>query len=473
MKMKNINFQLPKLELPNIDFPKLKFPDISMPRLKIGNLKAKLPIIQGGMGVGISLSGLASSVASNGGIGIIAANAIGMTESDYFKNGVEANIRALKREIKNARSKTRGIIGVNIMVALNDFEQMLSTAISEKADLALLGAGLPLHGIPIDKIKESKIKILPIVSSARAAQIIFKFWKKKYEYIPDGLVVEGPMAGGHLGFKTEQLDDPEFKLDKLVPEVISVVKPFESEFGKKIPVIAAGGIFTGEDINRFLRLGAAGVQMGTRFVATEECDADKKFKDEFVKAKKKDVVIIKSPVGLPGRAIKNNFLSDVQEGRRKRFKCPWQCLENCQADKAQYCISIALNNARKGIMNGGYAFAGANAFRVKKIVKVKELIEELRTEFLSVEKSRLEILKMEFEKVKERLSALKNEYEETIDTGIAQLKNEYARVVQKGTDMFKEEIDALSKRIESIKSEYMKNYNLIKEIRMNAVVMTA
>ncbi|MCD6166546.1 nitronate monooxygenase [bacterium] len=355
-----------------------------MPSLKIGELEAKIPIVQGGMSVGISLSGLASAVANEGGIGVIGAAGIGMLEPDFSTNFKEANKRVLRREIRKAREMTDGIIGVNIMVALSDIDELSLVAVEEGADLLFLGAGLPLRNpktLPLDRLKEVATKVVPIVSSARAAKIIFKYWAKSYNYVPDAVVVEGPLAGGHLGFRREQINDPNYSLEKLIPATISVIRTFEQQFNKSIPVIAAGGIFTGADIRKFLQLGAQGVQMATRFVATHECDADLKFKKAYVECKKEDLILIDSPVGLPGRAIRNKFLDEVARGMRKPFKCPWQCLKACDFRRSPYCIALALTNAKKGIWENGFAFAGANAYRVDKIVSVKELIETLVEEY--------------------------------------------------------------------------------------------
>jgi len=274
--------------------------------LKIGNLTAKLPIIQGGMGIGISLNNLASAVANEGGIGVISAAGIGMCERDFATNYLEANIRALKKEIQKAREKTRGILGVNVMVALSNFADMVKTAIDEGIDIIFSGAGLPLN-LPkfLDKTKDTKI--VPIVSSGRAANIITKRWLEKYDYLPDAVVVEGPKAGGHLGFSVEQISNPDYALEKILVDVINAIKPYEESCGKTIPVIAAGGIYTGEDIYRFIKLGASGVQMATRFVTTEECDASINFKKAYINCKKEDIGIIKSPVGMPGRAIVNKL----------------------------------------------------------------------------------------------------------------------------------------------------------------------
>ncbi len=352
----------------------------TIPSLRIGELQAKIPIIQGGMSVGISLSGLASAVANEGGIGVIGAAGIGMLEPDFSTNFKEANKRALRKEIRKARKMTKGIIGVNLMVALSDFDELLLVAIEEGVDLVFLGAGLPLK-VPFDGLKKASTKVVPIVSSARAASIIFRYWTKRYNHVPDAVVVEGPLAGGHLGFKKEQINDPNYSLEKIVKEVISVIKVFEEQFNKKIPVIAAGGIYSGTDIYRFIRMGASGVQMATRFVATHECDADIKFKEAYINCRKEDLIIIDSPVGLPGRAIRNKFLDEVSSGMRKPFKCPWKCLKTCDFRKTPYCIALALTNAKRGNLDEGFAFAGANAYKVDKIVSVKELIETLLTEY--------------------------------------------------------------------------------------------
>ncbi len=357
---------------------------LKMPRLKFGKFEAKIPIIQGGMGVGISLSGLASAVAKVGAIGVIATAGIGMLEPDFNINSKEANIRALRKEIRKAKEDTDGIIGVNIMVALTDFDDLTQVALEEGVDIVFLGAGLPLKNpkiLPLDKLRKVSTKVVPIVSSARAANIIFQYWAKKYNDVPDAVVVEGPLAGGHLGFKKEHIDDPNYKLEKLLPEVISVIKTYKQKFNKNIPVIAAGGIYTGADIFKFMQLGADGVQMATRFVATHECDASAKFKEAYVKCKKEDLIIIDSPVGLPGRAIRNIFLDEVAAGMKKTFKCPWKCLKTCDYKNSPYCIALALTDAKVGNMDEGFAFAGANAYRVDKIISVKELVETLLTEY--------------------------------------------------------------------------------------------
>jgi len=355
---------------------KRRLPGFELPPLQIGDLHIKLPIFQGGMGVGISLSGLSSAVANSGGIGTIAANGIGLTRKDYFRDGRAANIKAFIDEIRKAKAASAGVIAVNIMVALQDFSQLLMTAIEQRVDMIVMGAGLPVKNIPVKLIREHNIKVVPIVSSPRAAELICKMWKRIYQDLPDAMIVEGPQAGGHLGFSLDELNDNSSSLESLVPRVINTLKPYREEFQRHIPVIAAGGIQTGEDIHRMINLGADAVQLGTRFAATDECDADIRFKEAIISCRKEDIGIINSPVGMPGRALVNTFLKDAQFKKRS-FTCPWQCLAGCRADKAYYCISLALNNARIGRLDRGFVFVGSNAYQIKQIIPVSMLIKEL------------------------------------------------------------------------------------------------
>lgn len=361
---------------------------MSFPSLLIGDLSIPLAVIQGGMGVGISLSGLASAVAASGGFGVISAAGIGMYEADFATNYVAANNRVLAREIRKARAATSGAIGVNIMVAMANFADLVRTAIKENVDAIFSGAGLPLD-LPSYLTEGSKTKLVPIVSSARAAVILCKKWLSRFGRTPDAFVVEGPLAGGHLGFKIDQIDNADFVLEKLVSEVISGVRPYTAPNGAAIPVIAAGGVYTGADIHRFIQLGAAGVQMGTRFVATYECDADPAFKQCYVDAHEKDVVIIKSPVGMPGRAIHNEFLDQAALGEKTPSRCPYRCIHTCDYEKAPYCITLALANAKKGRFNHGFAFAGKNAWRIDRIMAVAELFEELLAQYAAAESAAL------------------------------------------------------------------------------------
>lgn len=351
-----------------------------MKSLRIGNLSIPVPVIQGGMGVGVSLSGLAAAVANEGGVGVISSAGLGLLYKDFSNNFLEASIYGLKEEIRKAREKTGGVIGVNVMVAMTNFADMIRTAISEKVDIIIAGAGLPLD-LPSFLKKGSTTKLVPIVSSARAAKIICEKWKSNYNYLPDAVIVEGPKAGGHLGFKEEQINDNNYSLEKLVPEIVNELKPFEESNNQTIPLIAAGGIYTGGDINEIFKLGAAGVQMGTRFVTTEECDASAAFKQTYIDAEEKDIEIIKSPVGMPGRAIISNFIQKVREGKKQPKKCPFKCIKTCDISKSPYCIIVALINAFKGNFENGYAFAGSNAFRATKISSVKEIFQSLLKEY--------------------------------------------------------------------------------------------
>jgi nitronate monooxygenase len=357
-----------------------------MDALRIGDIEVKLPIIQGGMGVAISLSGLASAVANEGGIGIISAAAIGMNEPDYIKNSVEANKRGLQKEIRKARSLTKGVIGVNIMMALTDHENLIKVSVEEGVDIIVLGAGLPLRipGMLAEAgLKNFHTKLAVKVSSAKAAKLIFQYWSNKYQLIPDAVVVEGPMAGGHLGFKKEELTGPLVPLRQLIEETVSAVSVFEKQFGKSVPVIAAGGIYTGKDIFEIMQAGARGVKLGTRFVTTYECDASQEFKDAYINCSKEDITLIDSPVGLPGRAVRNEFIDQIQLGKTKPFKCTWHCLSSCNFREAPYCIAQALFNSARGKMSEGFAFSGTNAYLAKKIQHVSEVFSELISEYIS------------------------------------------------------------------------------------------
>ena len=349
-------------------------------KLKIGNLSIQVPIIQGGMGVGISLSGLASAVANEGGVGVISAAGLGLIYKNLSNNFLEASILGLKEELRKAREKTKGVIGVNIMVALTNFSDMVKTAIAEKADIIFSGAGMPLN-LPSFLQKDSVTRLVPIVSSGRAAKLICEKWKNNYDYLPDAVVVEGPKAGGHLGFKQEQINDEHYKLENILPEVIQEIRTIETKYNQKIPVIAAGGIYSGEDIRKIMELGADGVQMGTRFVTTEECDASEVFKQTYINAHEEDIQIINSPVGMPGRAIFSNFIQQVREGKKQPKVCPCNCIKTCDISKSPYCIISALYSAFRGNLENGYAFAGANAFKATRIMTVKETFKNLLEEF--------------------------------------------------------------------------------------------
>jgi NAD(P)H-dependent flavin oxidoreductase YrpB (nitropropane dioxygenase family) len=346
--------------------------------LKIGNLIAPIPIIQGGMGIGVSSSKLAAAVANAGGVGIISAAQLGYTEDDFIKNPLEANLRALKKHITLAKSKAvNGIIGINAMVATNNYEAHIKAAIEAGVDLIISGAGLPTMLPKI--VKGSSVKIAPIVSSLKAAKVILKLWDKHDNVAPDLVVIEGPKAGGHLGFKVEELESGNIDFDKSIIDIIDETKKYAKKYNKEIPVVVAGGVFDGYDIAKYLKLGASGVQMATRFVATEECDASDEFKNAYINCKKEDIQIVKSPVGMPGRAISNPFVKKAHAEGEKVTHC-YNCLTPCNPATTPYCISKALINAVNGNINEGLIFCGENASRITKITTVQELMDELVSE---------------------------------------------------------------------------------------------
>lgn len=343
--------------------------------LVIGDLVAPVPIIQGGMGVGISLSGLASAVASCGGIGVISAAQPGFREPDFLKNSVEANIRVLSREIKIAKEKSNnGIIGVNIMVALNNYDDYVKCCIDSGADLIISGAGLPMK-LP-ELVANSNIKIAPIVSSLKAAKVILQRWDKRYQRTADLIVIEGPKAGGHLGFHAEDAEKLE-NIDDEIKAIIEYKKEYEEKYNMYIPVVFAGGVFSSEDVDYYInKIGTDGVQVATRFVATEECDADEAFKNAYVKATKDDIGIVKSPVGMPGRAILNPYIKKTSLERDPVQKC-FNCIHKCNPATTPYCLSKALFNAANGDLDNALIFCGENAYKITKISTVKEVIDDL------------------------------------------------------------------------------------------------
>lgn len=346
-----------------------------MKNLVIGDLTAKIPIIQGGMGVGVSLHKLAAAVAREGGIGVISAAQPGFREPDFYTNTFDANMRALSREIKLAKEESNGgIIGVNIMVAVTHYEDFVKCCIDNGADIIVSGAGLPMD---LPKFAAgSDIKLAPIVSSAKACKVIFSRWVKKYDRLPDLLVIEGPKAGGHLGFKAEEVQSIE-NFDDEILKIIETKKEFEQKYNKTIPVVFGGGVYSREDVKHCIEdLGLDGVQMATRFVATEECDADIAFKEAYVNAKLEDVKIVKSPVGMPGRALNNHFIKDIVPEGSKIARC-FQCLVHCDPRTIPYCISQALFNGANGDIDNALVFCGENVYKIDRISTVKEIIDEV------------------------------------------------------------------------------------------------
>lgn len=348
---------------------------VNVKPLKIGDLVARVPVIQGGMGVGVSLSSLAGNVAKEGGIGVISTAQIGYRETDFDADPIGANLRTIGTEIAKAREIAKGgILGVNIMVATRKYEEYVRAAVAAGIDLIISGAGLPMDLPKI--VGAAKTKLLPIVSSVKSAQVIMKYWWKKYNRLPDAVVVEGPLAGGHLGFHKEQLADIEgLHYDDEVKAVIAQVNETAAEHGTEIPVVMAGGVYTREDMEHYLEMGASGVQMATRFVTTYECDADPAYKQSYIDAKKEDIVIVQSPVGMPGRAILNPFMKRAKEGQIPHGRCHL-CISTCKGADTPYCITDALVNAVKGKVDEALLFCGANAYRATHLEHVKDILEE-------------------------------------------------------------------------------------------------
>ena len=348
-----------------------------LPKLVIGDKIADIPIIQGGMGVGVSRSGLAGAVAKEGAIGIISTAQIGYDEDGFENNQAQANIKAIEKHIKRAKkiANGKGLVGVNVMTALKHYREHVRTAAGAGADVIICGAGLPVD-LP-ELVKDSDCKIAPIVSSERACNIILKMWSHRYDRTADFIVVEGPEAGGHLGYSKEQLEHiEEYDFDEEIKKIICAKQKYENEYNVNIPVIVAGGVFTREDIKHMLEIGAQGVQIAARFVATDECDASQEYKNMYINAKAGNICIVKSPVGMPGRAVRNRFIEKVEKERQKIEKC-YQCLEKCNPADVPYCITKALISAVRGDIDNGLIFCGSNVDRINKIVSVHDLIKEL------------------------------------------------------------------------------------------------
>ncbi len=347
-----------------------------LPTLKIKDLEIYPPIIQGGMGVRVSTSSLAAAVANEGGVGVIASVGLGAYKEVFGSPSVKKiNEEGLRNEIRKAKSLTKGIIGINAMTVLTDYENLVKIAVEENVDVIISGAGLPLE-LP-KYVGEKNIKLIPIVSSARALKIICGKWSRNFNRLPDAVIVEGPQAGGHLGFDRQELVDKTVTpLEQIVQEVLELANSYEPS----IPVIPAGGVFDGKDIARFIRMGASGVQMGTRFVCTHECSVHDNFKKAYIEAEKEDLEIVMSPVGLPGRVIKNDYVEKIKNGQTSPVMCQYQCLKTCNPKTAPYCIARVLANAVDGEMEEGFVFAGSNAFRCHEVVSVKQLISQLTAE---------------------------------------------------------------------------------------------
>ena len=354
--------------------------------LKIGKYEIKYPIFQGGMGLGISWDKLAGNVSLEGGLGIISSVGTGYYENRKFIDkelnakpfGSENfySTRGLRAVIENARKICGDLpLGVNIMYAANDYARVVKDACEAGINIRVSGAGLPTN-LPEFTQNFKEIALVPIVSSAKALKIICKRWLQRYERLPDAVVLEGPLSGGHQGFTYEQCLDPEFSLFNLIPQVKAEIK----EWGD-FPLIAAGGIWDKNDIEKAISLGANGVQMGTRFIGTHECDADIGFKEVLLAAEEKDIELIKSPVGYPARGIRTNLINLVDKRMGPKIQCISNCVSPCQrgkeAKQVGYCIADRLFDAYSGKKESGLFFTGANGYKLKELISVKELMHKL------------------------------------------------------------------------------------------------
>lgn len=350
--------------------------------MKLGNRELALPLIQGGMGVGVSMGGLAGAVAAEGAMGTLSTADAGWNEPDFAANPQQANLRALRREVQRAKrlAAGAGLVAVNAMVATRQYADSVRTALEAGADAIVSGAGLPLE---LPALAEGFEALLaPIVSGPRAAQLICRTWAKRYGRVPDFVVLEGCQAGGHLGFEeADLLSGRCTPLSRLIPEVLAALRPFEEKFGRAIPLFCAGGVATGAEMARCTRLGAAGAQLATRFIATEECDAGQGYKDVLLAARPEDLRIIHSPVGMPGRAVNSPLVQRLAAGMRQPPAHCSGCIKSCRPAETPFCITHALIEAVKGNWEEGLFFSGSRVDLVDRMRTVPDLIDELMKEW--------------------------------------------------------------------------------------------
>lgn len=349
--------------------------------LQIKGHKLEVPVIQGGMGVGISLGGLAGAVAACGAMGVISSANTGYREADFALDPAGANLRALAAEVQKARSIAggRGLVGVNVMVATRQYADAVRCAVAAGADAVICGAGLPTD-LP-ELVADNPVLIAPVVSSAKAARTLCRLWDRRFARVPDFVVAEGPLAGGHLGFKPEELaGDAQPDLLAIIPQIRAELAPYEAKYGRRIPLFAAGGVFDGQDAAAAIHAGADGVQVATRFICTPECDAADGYKQAMLAAKADDVVIVKSPVGMPGRALKSPLMERVAAGRVAPRHCSG-CIVTCKPAQTPYCITEALIAAARGDWENGLFFCGSNVGRINRMQTAAEIVADL-TKFL-------------------------------------------------------------------------------------------
>ena len=345
--------------------------------LKIGDLEIEMPVIQAGMGVQVAKSELAAAVARAGGVGCISSVGLGTIEAslkDYLADSREN----LAKEIRNARRLANGgVIGVNIMVALANYDDMVDVCVKEKVDIIVSGAGLPIN-LP-ELTKGSGIKLIPVISSGRAMKVILKSWDRRYKTMPDAVIIEGPQCGGHMAFTREQVLHPETApIQKILNDVKEILAPYEKEYNKKIPLIGAENIVTPEDVLKKLEMGFDGVHIGTRFICTEESGIDRKSKEVYVNAKDEDIVVLHSPLGLPVKVLKTPLVEKLLNGEKIPFGCQFRCLRACEATEAKFCIADALVKTLYGETDEGLFMVGSGIGRINDIIPAEQFFEQLK-----------------------------------------------------------------------------------------------
>lgn len=348
----------------------------------------EVPIVQGGMGIGVSLEKLAGAVAAAGGMGTLSAAFCGFREPDFRENSREANLRALKRQIGKAKEIARGagLVAVNVMTAAAQYADSVRTALQAGADAVVCGAGLP-RDLPAlaAEAGNDRAALAPVVSGGRTAALLCRLWDRHYGRVPDFVVLEGPLAGGHLGFSHEEAREAQAgrprPLSALLKEVLEALAPFREKYGRDIPVFVAGGVKNGAEMRRYMDQGAAGAQFATRFIAARECDASPAYKRILLNAEKEDITIVRSPVGMPGRALNSPLVRRVEAGTQPKITRCSHCLSACGCETAPYCISKALIAAVEGDWENGLFFCGANAGEVRRLTTVSEQMDQIMNEW--------------------------------------------------------------------------------------------
>ncbi len=345
--------------------------------LKIGDLEVPIPVIQAGMGVQVAKADLAGAVARAGGIGCISSVGLGSIEASQNDYISDSNNNLITQIRKARLLAPNGILSVNVMVALSNYDNVVQTCIDENVDIIISGAGLP---IPLPGLtKGSNIKLIPVISSGRAMKVVLKSWHRRYQVIPDAIIIEGPLCGGHMGFTTEQVLHPELvPIQGILRDVKNELAPFEAEYGRKIPILGAENIADANDVIEKLNMGFDGVHVGTRFICTEEAGIDIKSKEVYVKAKAEDVVVLRSPLGLPVKVLKTTLVEKLFNGEKIPFGCPFQCLRACEASKAKFCIADALLKTLFGEVDEGLFMVGSGVGRVNDIIPAEEFFEPLK-----------------------------------------------------------------------------------------------